>query len=172
MDGVSDNNVGTMNSKCSDTKGLGDVAEVQLLPLAGFMPSGKDQKELFHRYTTLPRRFPPMVPPLPAILDHIVYLLESNGCDAIFSIGSGGRLDLERAVASVPRAQIHVVAVDTVPTCDVVDEGVTYVEMTCGGDTYPVPPSAALLFCWGSCMLFLFDLCGSKKQQMNNSAPL
>lgn len=61
------------------------------------------------------------------------------------------RLDLERAVARAPEARVAVVAVDTVPAGDVVDEGVTYKEMSCGGDTVTIPSSAALLFCWGAC---------------------
>jgi hypothetical protein len=61
-----------------------------------------------------------------------------------------GRLDLERALASPP-SHLQVAAIDMLdPSIVVVDQAVTYEQVLDYWNADPVPPNAALMFCWGT----------------------
>jgi hypothetical protein len=119
--------------------------------------------------TSAPRKpHPPVVVgkvlPDKIVVDALITQLRAHSCDRIVSIGSGGRLDLERALVeswrmsgrggrggpSSPQS-LQVTAVDMLDPHDVVDEGVQYVaaKTSCSAAT-AVGRSAALMVCWGT----------------------
>lgn len=90
-----------------------------------------------------------MVLPTPTIVDELHRVLRQHGCTGVTSIGSGGRLDLERQLArhaSSPRIN----AIDMLDPAIVVDEDVTYTQTLNCWDAPVVGKEDAMLFCWGT----------------------
>lgn len=131
-----------------------------------YAPAGEDMATRFAKYTTLPRRFVPMVLPTEALVAKLTAVLRAANATSLLSVGSGGRLDLERCVGDTMRGccrrqttggeadtadeGFNLAAVDMVPSGEAVTEGVQYTEVDNHWDRPEIAPGAALMFCWGT----------------------
>mmetsp|Transcript_26447 Transcript_26447/g.79448 ORF Transcript_26447/g.79448 Transcript_26447/m.79448 type:complete len:97 (+) Transcript_26447:46-336(+) len=67
---------------------------------SAFPPTDPLQRARFDAYTGRPGCFTPMVLPTAEVLCALTSQLAKFHCSAVVSIGSGGRLDVERALAA------------------------------------------------------------------------
>ena len=71
-----------------------------------FPPRDPDQLCRFKTYTALDGMFCPMVLPTPELVSNLILTLANNSLSGVVSIGSGGRLDLERTLAAATTLEV------------------------------------------------------------------